>query len=83
MHPLRLNSPYSAPADSAPPLESRGAGRGRTRRPGWIIGQISKGLAAFVVGIVIGASTILLAEAITPAHGEAGAIEAGPLELRR
>jgi|EndMetStandDraft_8_1072994.scaffolds.fasta_scaffold1436326_1 hypothetical protein len=83
MHPLRLNSPFSAPADSAHPLESREAGHRRGRRAGGIIGQVSKGLAAFVVGIVIGASTILLAEAITPAHGEPGAIEAGPLQLRR
>lgn len=81
MHPLRLNSPFSATPESAPRsgIEQTPA----TRRRGGLLSQVSKGLAAFVVGVVIGASTILLAEAITPAHGEAGALDGGPVQLRR
>ena len=83
MHPLRLNSPYSATAESAPRVADEPKRRTRLRRKGGVLSQVSKGFAAFVVGVVIGASTILLAEAITPAHGEAGAIDAGPVQLRR
>lgn len=83
MHPLRLHSPFSDAAAAARAAAGPGVS-GRTRP--WA--GIGKGVAAFVVGLLIGASAILVAEIVTPAGGvtaESGApsFDQGPLQLRR
>jgi hypothetical protein len=83
MHPLRLQNPLS---DAAPAAEARTGNGAASRLRPW--GEIGKGVAAFVVGILIGASTILVAEIVTPAGGTTtddvpASVEQGPLQLRR
>ena len=78
MHPLRLHSPYSAPEE--PALRAEVQSR---RRTGGALGQVGKGMAAFIVGIVIGASTIQVAEVVTGAEAEVSPLGSGPVQLRR
>ena len=57
--------------------------RRRKRSPVRTLGMVGKGLAAFIVGLVIGVSTILIAELATAPASEPAGIEDGPLQLKR
>jgi hypothetical protein len=77
MQHLRLPTTFDEPPESAAPLRG-----GVKRSPVRALGQVGKGLAAFMVGIIIGASTIMIAETVTPSADPSG-IESGPVQLRR
>jgi hypothetical protein len=77
MQHLRLHTGFDEPPEAA-------AATHRARRdPVRALGRIGKGLAAFLVGIIIGASSIMIAETITPAGEDTPAIDGGPVHLRR
>lgn len=78
MHPMHLHSAFSETGTSAGQASGRVAA---PRRRAW--GQVGKGIAAFVAGITIGASTIIIAELVTPQPDMSAPFEQGPLELRR
>lgn len=75
MQPLHLPTGYSA--------MPKAAGDPRRRIPARTLGMVGKGLAAFFVGLVIGVSTILIAELVTAPPSVPAGIEDGPLQLKR
>jgi hypothetical protein len=77
MQPMRLPSTFS---ETAPAAGAEGRHVPSAGRP-W--GHVGKGIAAFVAGIMIGASTIIIAELVTPQPDAPPPFEQGPVELRR
>ncbi|MFO1149059.1 MAG: hypothetical protein U1E62_11855 [Alsobacter sp.] len=73
MQHLRLPTAFEDSPDTAIPA------RVTKRSPIRALGRVGKGLAAFVVGIIIGASTIMIAETVTPSGDEPPVID----QLRR
>lgn len=78
MQPMHLHSAFSETATSAGAMNTHAT---PVRRHAW--GQVGKGIIAFVAGITIGASTIIIAELMTPQADPAASFEQGPLDLRR
>lgn len=80
MHPLRLQTMASVQGPATEPTAHQDAAAGRPRR----LGQVGKGFAAFVVGLLIGATTIILADLAVPGPRDTGALlDDGPVQLRR
>ena len=80
MHPLRLQTMASVQGPASEPSAHEEAVTGRPRR----LGQVGKGFAAFVVGLFIGATTILLADLAVPGPRDpVPLLEDGPVQLRR